>query len=299
MLRQLSASDRLLARTLCHHHHRLLRPLLWRAFSTLFEDASTPDRRKDTNQAMYRIPHHNRLKVITAEDAASLVHDSDTITCSGFVSQGAPEAVLKSLGERYRTTGHPHSLCTSAVLSFLDVSPHDANGSGLLFGGGPGDWNERGLNHLGQTKPDAPPMLFRTIGSHYGQTPKVAELALSELTEAWSLPLGSISRMIRSQATHSPGHLTNVGLGTFVDPDLVGGAINEKAKQSSLELVSKLDIQGETLLMYKALPINVAIIRGTTADSQGNISLEHESLVRVRIAVLLPITVSIRSMLVG
>lgn len=257
MLRHLS--DRLLVRTILYPSSQtVVRPILYRAFSTVFGDEGHKTKAEE-KESMYKIPHHNRLKVITSEDAASLVHDSDTVTCSGFVSQGAPEAVLKSLGDRYRSTGHPHSLT-------------------LLFGGGPGDWNERGLNHLGQTSDTSKPMLFRTIGSHYGQVPKVAELALNEITEAWSLPLGSISRMIRSQATHSPGHLTNVGLGTFVDH--TGGAINEKAKQSSLKLVSKLDIQGETLLMYKALPINVAIIRGTTADSQGNISLEHESLVR-------------------
>lgn len=86
--------------------------------------------------------------------------------------------------------------------------------------------------------------------------------------------------MIRAQSTHSPGHTTDVGMGTYVDPDIAGGAANEKAKQSPLhpKLVSKIEIAGETLLMYKALPIHVALIRGTTADSSGNISCEHESL---------------------
>lgn len=86
--------------------------------------------------------------------------------------------------------------------------------------------------------------------------------------------------MIRAQATHSPGHITTVGIGTYVDPDLSGGAANEAAAASPLhkDLVTKIEISGQTHLMYKALPINVAIIRGTTADSQGNITLEHESL---------------------
>jgi propionate CoA-transferase len=123
-------------------------------------------------------------------------------------------------------------------------------------------------------------MLKRTIGGHYGQVPKVAELALANKVEAWTLPMGSISRMIRAQSTHSPGHITTVGIGTYVDPDISGGAANEAAKQSPLhsQLVSKLTIAGQVNLMYKALPINVAIIRGTTADKQGNISVEHESL---------------------
>ena len=123
-------------------------------------------------------------------------------------------------------------------------------------------------------------MLFRTIGGHYGQTPLIAELALTNKVEAWTLPLGSISRMIRAQSTHSPGHLTSIGLGTFIDPENAGGAINELAKNSPLhsELITKLKLNNEVHLMYKALPINVAIIRGTTADGHGNISIEHESL---------------------
>jgi propionate CoA-transferase len=92
----------------------------------------------------------------------------------------------------------------------------------LLFGGGPGDYDKRGLNHLAQMPPDgtsSPPMLRRTIGSHYGQTPMVAKLALDEVIEAWTLPMGSVSRMLRSQSTHSPGHITNIGIGTYeVDP---------------------------------------------------------------------------------
>jgi propionate CoA-transferase len=86
--------------------------------------------------------------------------------------------------------------------------------------------------------------------------------------------------MIRSQATHSPGHITSVGLGTFVDPEMSGGAANEAAKNSTLhpKLVQKIKIDDQDHLMYKSLPINVAIIRGTTADSMGNISMEQESL---------------------
>jgi len=123
-------------------------------------------------------------------------------------------------------------------------------------------------------------MLRRTIGSHYGQVPKVAELALQEKTEAWTLPMGSVSRMIRAQSTHSPGHITSVGIGTYVDPEISGGAANEKATKSQLheKLVTRITIDDQVNLMYKAIPIDVAIIRGTTGDAQGNITLEEESL---------------------
>ncbi|EEC47286.1 predicted protein [Phaeodactylum tricornutum CCAP 1055/1] len=212
----------------------------------------------------YEIPQRVRQKVVSASDAVALVRDGDTVSCSGFVAQGVAEAVLKALGERYDRTGHPNNLT-------------------LLFGGGPGDWDSRGLNHLGKYSEDSskPHMLRRTIGSHYGQTPKVAHMALQNMVEAWTLPLGSVSRMIRAQATHSPGHITEVGIGTYIDPDISGGATNETALESPLhsKLVQKLDIDGRPNLMYKALPIHVAIIRGTTGDCRGNISIEEESVI--------------------
>lgn len=84
--------------------------------------------------------------------------------------------------------------------------------------------------------------------------------------EAWALPLGSICRMIRAQATHSPGHITSIGLGTYVDPTQGGGAANELARQSPLhnELVTKLKIGNDGIstdfLMYRALPIQGKIM---------------------------------------
>ena len=112
------------------------------------------------------------------------------------------------------------------------------------------------------------------------QVPLLGDLATSNQIEAWTLPMGSISRMIRAQATHTPGHITTVGLGTYVDPTFSGGAANELALASPLhkELVRKISIGSSEYLMYKALPIQVAIIRATTADTSGNLSFERELL---------------------
>ena len=240
----------------------------------------------DKPAVSFKLPRRVREKVVTASDAVSLIGNGDTVAVTGFVAQGravceclllrrkdylkilcdlasgAPEYVLEALGDMYRDTGHPHSLS-------------------LLFGGGPGDWDSRGLNHLAQIKPDAPGMLHRTIGSHYGQVPRIAKLVIDEQVEAWSLPMGSVSRMVRSQATHSPGYVTSVGLGTFVDPSVLGGAANQQALASPLhtELVTRVQLGGLDQLCYKALPVNVAIIRATTADPQGNLTMEDESLV--------------------
>ena len=149
----------------------------------------------------------------------------------------------------------------------------------------------RGLNYLARIPKledgsNAPPMIKRAIGAHFGQVPMLGDLAVNNQIAAWTLPLGSISRMIRAQATHSPGHITTVGLGTYVDPDVgSGGAANDLALQSPLhnELVTKLSIGYDgkmktDYLLYKALPIQVGIIRATTGDSLGNLSFEHESL---------------------
>ncbi|KAL3941727.1 MAG: hypothetical protein SGBAC_003971 [Bacillariaceae sp.] len=213
------------------------------------------------NAPKRNVPQRVEQKIVSASDAVELIRDGDTVAVSGFVATGAPEAILKAVGERFEATSSPKDMT-------------------VFFGGGPGDWATKGLSHFGKEKEDGTCMLSRSIGGHYGQVPKVAKLALENKIESWTLPMGSISRMIRSQSTHSPGHITSVGLGTYVDPDLTGGAVNEAARQSPLhkKLVQKIEIDGEEHLMYKALPIDVAIIRGTTADASGNISLEQESL---------------------
>ena len=233
----------------------------------------------------FRIPSHNSNKVCTPDDAVSLISANDTICVSGFVGQGSPDLLLKALADRYERE------CNDGVQEggLKDLT--------VLFGGGPGDWDYRGLNYLAkiprgnnnEQSAEAKPMIKRAIGGHYGQVPRLGSLATSNQIEAWTLPMGSISRMIRAQATHSPGHITTVGLGTYVDPTPgigVGGAANELALASPLhqELVTKISIGfGPTAdamktdyLMYKALPIQVAIIRATTADSSGNLSFERE-----------------------
>ena len=225
----------------------------------------------------------------------SLISAGDTICVSGFVGQGSPDLILKALADRYERECREDikgGVAENGRLRDLTV----------LFGGGPGDWDSKGLNYLARipimegasceddNDPESNhrnqacgPMVKRAIGGHFGQVPLLGELATSNQIEAWTLPMGSISRMIRAQATHSPGHITTVGLGTYVDPTPgvgCGGAANQLALDSPLqkELVTKLSIGSSEYLMYKALPIQVAIIRATTADSSGNLSFEHESL---------------------
>ena len=118
-------------------------------------------------------------------------------------------------------------------------------------------------------------MLDQVIGSHYGQIPLIAKRIIDNEIEGYCMPLGSISRMLRAAAASSPGHITKVGMGTFIDPQQTGGRLNKKSNQNIVERVSIFD---DEFLCYKAIPINVAIIRATTGDICGNLSFEKESL---------------------
>ena len=139
---------------------------------------------------------------MSADDAVHLIKSGDTLTVGGYVSQNSPEEILSALSRRFQATRKPSNLT-------------------LVFGAGAGDGKDKGLNHFAH-----PGMIKRAIGSHYGQIPKLGAMALDNKIEAYNLPLGSISRMIRAAASKMPGHITDVGIGTMADPKLGGGKVN-------------------------------------------------------------------------
>jgi len=79
--------------------------------------------------------------------------------------------------------------------------------------------------------------------------------------------------MFRDAASGKELTISRVGLDTFVDPDLEGGKLNARTTE---EIVKKTVLEGKEYLIYTPPKLDVAILRGTYADENGNVTLEEE-----------------------
>ncbi len=199
------------------------------------------------------------MKVIHADEVGPLIADGASIFLGGLAMISLPEEVLKGLERHFLSTGHPRNLTTWAC-------------------GAVGNSGDGGMVHFAHEG-----MIKRTVAGHFGQTGKeMMKMVFEGQVEAYNFPQGSLSHLTRHIASRSPGLLTKVGLGTFVDPRLEGGKLNATSTEDLVQLVQ---FAGEEWLFYPCPKIDVAFIRGTVADENGNITLDKEGILLEQLAI--------------
>lgn len=189
---------------------------------------------------------------MSGENASELISDGSTVCTIGMTLVSAAETVLKAIEERFLTTGHPNHLT-------------------LLHSCGQSD-KARGIQHFAHEG-----LLSRIIGGHWGLQPKMMQLISDNKILAYNLPQGQLAQLFRSMAGGEPGKITKVGLGTYIDPRLGGGKMNEKT-QSMPDIVEVIRIDDDEYIRYLPIPIDICIIRGTYIDENGNLSTDEEAM---------------------
>lgn len=188
-------------------------------------------------------------KVIQADQVAALIRDGATLGASAITLSGWPEAVALGIEASFLASGHPADLT-------------------LVHSTGIGNWKDKGTNHFAHKG-----LIGRWIGGHTGLSPDMARMIIDGEMEGQCLPQGVLCQLWREVAAHHPGVVSKIGLGTFVDPRLEGGKMN---KATTRDRVKVIQFEGEEWLLYPSIPVDVAIIRASTADEDGNLTMEDE-----------------------
>lgn len=200
------------------------------------------------------------MKVATADEAVSQVKDGDVVATGGFTTTNLPWELFHALRNRFDKTGKPRDL---TFVGPAGQSGHKGVGFDVL-----------GVEGL----------VKRLIMTHSGKAPQISELIMDNKVLAYCFPQGVISQMFRDIAAKRPYLITHTGLNTFVDPRVEGGKVNEITKKAE-DLVELVEYGGKEYLLYKTFPVDFAMIRGTTADEKGNISMEKEGVTLENLAI--------------
>jgi acyl CoA:acetate/3-ketoacid CoA transferase len=188
----------------------------------------------------------------SAAAAAAMIKNGDTVAISGNgAGMISAEAIFAAVEKRFLETGEPRDLT-------------------LVHSLGLGDRENLGTNRFAHEG-----MIRKVIASHFTWSVKLQELIREEKIEAYCFPGGVVQHLLREIGAGRPGLFTHSGLGTFVDPRQDGGRCNQRSRENVVEL---MNVDGREVLRYKPFKVDVAIIRGTYADTRGNISSEEEAL---------------------
>jgi acyl CoA:acetate/3-ketoacid CoA transferase len=200
-----------------------------------------------------------RNKVLTAAEAVQLIQSGDVVAIQGAGGGVAePTLLLRELGRRFQQESEPRDLT-------------------LYHATGLGDRREIGTDYLAQSG-----LVKRDIAGHLGMAPKMARMIAMNEIESYNFPQGVMSQLYSAIAARQPGVITKVGLNTYIDPRLEGGRMNSITTQ---DIVRVIEIDGEEWLFYPSLKLNVALVRGTTADLKGNITSEEEAAIHEGISI--------------
>lgn len=189
---------------------------------------------------------------VSPQEAASMIESNSTVATIGMTLVSASESILKAIEQRYLEEKAP-------------------NGLTLVHSCGQSD-RDRGIQHFAHEG-----MLKRIIGGHWGLQPKMMELISENKILAYCIPQGQFAQLYRSMAGGEPGKITKVGLGTFVDPRLEGGKMNELTK-SAPDISQIVTINGEEYMCYNPIPLDYVMIRGTYVDEAGNLTTDEEAM---------------------
>jgi propionate CoA-transferase len=189
---------------------------------------------------------------IEASELALEIPNGSTIALVGFGGMGQCDKILKAIGQCYKKTGKPNNLTVFHTAGQSDKS--------------------NGIEHIAEEG-----LLTRVIGGHWGLAPKMSRLIEENKIDCHCWPQGQLTHLLRAMANKLPGQISPIGIGTFVDPRVEGGKINERTKVKE-DLVQVISINHDEFLLYPSIPFDYVFIRGTSIDENGNITTEEEPL---------------------